>query len=325
MRAAWYSTNGEACDVLQVGDLPTPEPRSGQVRVRLKVSGVNPSDVKARRGRLVESGVIVPHSDGAGLIDKVGEGVSPDRLGERVWIWNGQWRRSMGTAAEYIVLPQGQAVPLPDTTDFQAGACLGIPALTAMHALELAGDIDGKTILVIGAASSVGYYAAQLALMKGARVIGTVGSPEKAAVLQGIGVTETINYKKEALAEHVKHMTNARGADIVIDMDFSSTRRLVREGAVAPHGTIVTYGSNNMEEIAIPFRDWLYQSITLRFFLVYDLLANERHFAIERLNRLLAQGKLCHRIGPSFALDDIAKAHQAVEAGANGNVVVMIP
>src|SRR3546814_8227107 len=141
MRAAWYSINGEACDVLQVGDLPTPEPGPGQVRVKLKVSGVNPSDVKSRRGRPIDSDLIVPHSDGAGLIDKVGQGVSPDRLGERVWVWNGQWRRPMGTAAEYIVLPQDQAVLLPDATDFQAGACLGIPALTALHALELAGDI----------------------------------------------------------------------------------------------------------------------------------------------------------------------------------------
>jgi NADPH2:quinone reductase len=325
MRAAWYSRNGEADDVFQVGDLPTPEPDAHQVRIKLKVSGVNPSDVKARRGRPIESGLIVPHSDGAGVIDKVGEGVSPDRLGERVWVWNGQWRRAMGTAAEYIVLPQDQAVRLPDTTDFQVGACLGIPALTAVHAVELAGDISGKTVLVIGAASSVGYYVAQLALMKGARVIGTVGSAEKAAVLQGIGVAETINYKKEAVADRIRQMTDARGVDIVIDMDLSTTQRLVQEGAIAAHGTIVCYGSNRMDEVSISFRDWLYQSITLRFFLAYELLADERRFAVERINELLAQGRLIHRIGPSFALDDIAKAHQAVEAGSNGNVIVVLP
>ena len=162
MKAVWYSQNGSAQDVLTLGELPTPEAGPGEVRVRLHTSGVNPSDVKSRRARPVSDALIVPHSDGAGVIDQVGSGVDPARLGERVWIWNAQWQRPMGTAAEHVVLPQAQAVSLPDNTDFAAGACFGIPALTAVQAVvwaeRLAGDLRGQRVLVVGAASSVGHY-----------------------------------------------------------------------------------------------------------------------------------------------------------------------
>lgn len=324
MRAAWYSKNGEARDVLHVGELPTPEPGPGEVRVQLRVSGVNPSDVKSRLGRPVTSELIVPHSDGAGVIDKVGAGVSGARVGERVWIWNGQWQRPMGTAAQYIVLPQEQAVRLPDNTDFDAGACFGIPALTALQAVRLAEDLRGKTVLVIGASSCVGYYAAQLARLEGARVIGTIGSPEKAAYVRSIGVEDTINYKTEPIAERIKQLTGGRGVDAVIDMDFSTTEKLVAEGAIASHGRIVCYGSNT-GEVAISFRAWLYHSISLHFFLVYDLLPSDRHFAIEQLTALLSQGRLTHNIGKHFTLDEIMQAHKAVEGGKTlGNVLVSV-
>jgi NADPH2:quinone reductase len=323
MRAAWYSKNGEARDVLTVGELPTPTPGPGEVRVRLAVSGVNPSDVKSRRGRPVPAERCVPHSDGAGIIDMVGEDVAPTRVGERVWIWNGQWQRPMGTAAEYITLRENQAVRLPDSTDFAAGACLGIPALTAFRAVQLLGDIAGKTVVVIGASSAVGHYAAQLAVIAGARVIGTVGSPEKAQHAKQAGVAETIDYKREPVAARIKELTGGRGADALIDMDFSSTSRLLAEGVVAPHGSVVSYGSNNMEDIPIPFRSLLFSSISLHFFLVYDLTPADRHFAIGRLTELMASGRLVHAIGQRFKLDDIAAAHEAVEGGkVLGNIVV---
>src|SRR6266545_368549 len=180
MRAAWYSKNGEARDVLVVGELPTPMPGPGEVRVKLATSGINQSDVKSRSGRPLGSERIVPHSDGGGIIDAVGDGVSSRRIGERVWIWNGQWQRAMGTAAEYIVLPEKQAVMRPDSTDFAVAACIGIPAMTALQAVRLLGDIAGKTVLVIGASSAVGHYVAQVAVIRGAKVIGTVGSVDKA-------------------------------------------------------------------------------------------------------------------------------------------------
>ena len=323
MRAAWYSSNGEAREVLQVGELPTPAPGPGEVRVRLAVSGVNPSDVKSRRGRPLQAERCVPHSDGAGIIDSVGAGVPETRIGQRVWIWNGQWQRPMGTAAEYIALPQAQAVPLPDGTDFAAGACLGIPALTAFRAVQLLGDIRGKTVVVIGASSAVGHYASQLAVIGGARVIGTVGSPQKAEHAKQAGVAETIAYKVEPVAERIRELIGGRGADGLIDMDFSSTSKLLGQGAMAPHSVIASYGSNVMDELTIPFRALLFNSVSLHFFLVYDLTTQDRKAAIDGLTALLEQGKLLHTISQRFRLDDIAAAHEAVEGGkVPGNVVV---
>lgn len=326
MRTAWYSNNGDARAVLQVGETLTPTPAPGEVRVKLAVSGVNPSDVKSRRGRALAWDRVVPHSDGAGTIDVVGDGVAPGRIGERVWVWNGQWQRPMGTAAQYIVLPQAQAVALPDCLDFSAGACLGIPALTAYHAIRLLGDIAGKTILVIGASSSVGHYAAQMAVANGAQVIGTVGSAEKALHARNAGVSETIDYKRESAAERIHALTGGRGVDGIVDMDFSSTTKLIAAGALAAHGTVVSYGSNEMGDVAVPFRTLLFSSISLRFFVVYELTPAERAVALERLSTLLAEGRLSHTIGARFALDDIAAAHEAVEGGkVMGNVVIDLP
>ena len=166
MKAAWYTQNGEAQDVMQVGELPTPTPQAGEVLVRLACSGVNPSDVKSRRARPLTDPLVVPHSDGAGVIEAVGEGVSPECVGQRVWVWNGQWQRPMGTCAQYIALPEAQAVALPDGVDFAAGACMGIPGLTAVQSVilaeRLAGDLRGQTVLVTGASSGIGYALAKL-------------------------------------------------------------------------------------------------------------------------------------------------------------------
>ena len=323
MRAAWYSRNGEARDVLVVGELPTPEPGPGEVRVRVATSGVNPSDVKARRARAPGADLIVPHSDGAGVIDAVGNGVDPRHVGERVWMWNGQWQRPMGTAAEYIALPQAQVVPLPDDVGFAAGACLGIPAMTAFQAVRLLGDLSGRTVLVIGASSAVGDYAAQLAALGGARVLGTVGSAEKARHALDAGVHATIDYKREAVAERVKSLTDGRGADAIIDMDFSTTAPLLANGILAPHGTLVSYGSNAYVEVPLSFRELLFGSVSLRFFLVYDLLPQERRAAIDGLSGLLRAGRLRHTVAGRWSLKDIAAAHEAVEEGKLiGNVVV---
>ena len=325
MRAAWYSRNGEARDVLVVGELPTPTPGPGEVRVKLATSGVNPSDVKSRRGRPLDSERIVPHSDGAGVIDAAGDGVPASRIGERVWIWNGQWKRPMGTAAECIVLPEKQAVALPESTDFAAAACLGIPAMTALQAVRLCGDIAGRTLLVIGASSAVGHYVAQIAVIKGAKVIGTVGSPAKAKHASAAGVAATIDYKIEPVAQRVKDLTAGRGVDAIVDMDFSTTIRLVGEGALAPHGKVVSYGSNEVGDVPVPFRALLWNSVGLQFFLVYDLEDDDRRAVIGELSRLLAERRLSHTIGARFSLEDVAAAHEAVERGTSiGNVVVEI-
>ena len=323
MRAAWYTRNGAARDVLVVGELPTPAPGAGEVRVRLATSGVNPSDVKSRLARPLGADRVVPHSDGAGTIDAAGPGVPPRRVGERVWIWNGQWQRPMGTAAEFIVVPDAQAVVLPDAIDDAAGACLGIPAMTAFQAVRLLGDVAGRTVLVIGASNAVGHYAAQIAARRGATVLGTVGSAEKARHARAAGVASTIDYKTERVADRVKALTGGRGADAIVDMDFSTTARLLGEGVLAPHGTLVSYGSNAYGDVPVPFRALLWGSTRLEFFLVYDLTPADRRAVVAGLGELLAAGALAHAIGARFPLDRIADAHEAVETGATiGNVVV---
>ena len=323
MRAAWYTRNGAARDVLVVGELPTPSPGRGEVRVRLATSGVNPSDVKSRLGRPLGAERVVPHSDGAGTIDAVGADVPARRVGERVWIWNGQWQRPMGTAAEFIVVPDAQAVALPDAIDAAAGACLGIPAMTAFHAVGLLGDIERRTVLVIGASNGVGHYVAQIAARRGATVLGTVGSRDKAGHARDAGVAATIDYKTEPVAERVKALTRGRGVDAIVDMDFSSTARLLGQGALAPHGMLVSYGSNVTGDVPVPFRALLFNSYRLAFFLVYDLAPAERRAALAGLGELLAAGSLVHAIGARFPLDRIADAHEAVEAGRTiGNVIV---
>ena len=326
MKAAWYSRNGEAQDVMQVGDLPTPSPLPGEVQVRLATSGVNPSDVKSRRARPLSDPLIVPHSDGAGVIEAVGQGVPVSRVGERVWVWNGQWQRPMGTCAQFIALPAAQAVALPEGTDFAAGACMGIPGLTAVQAVILAerlgGDLRGQNVLVTGASSAVGHYITQMVTQAGGRVIGTVGSEGKAVHAQAAGMQEAVFYKTESVPQRVKALTQGRGADVIIDMDFSTTAGWASEGALAPHGQVVCYGSNSLE-VPLPFRPWLFQSMGVKFFLVYDLTPADRQTAVARLSGMLAAGQLQHSIGASFTLDQVAQAHRTVEAGQTvGNVVI---
>ncbi len=326
MKAAWYSRNGEAQDVMQVGDLPTPSPQPGEVLVRLVTSGVNPSDVKSRRARPLSDPLIVPHSDGAGVIEAVGQGVPAARVGERVWVWNGQWQRPMGTCAQFIALPAAQAVALPEGTDFAAGANMGIPGLTAVQAVILAerlgGDLRGQNVLVTGASSAVGHYITQMVTQVGGRVIGTVGSEAKAAHAQAAGMQDAVFYKTESVPERVKALTQGRGADVIIDMDFSTTAGWAAQGALAPHGQVVCYGSNALE-VTLPFRPWLFQSMGVKFFLVYDLTPADRQTAVARLSGMLADGQLQHSIGARFTLDQVAQAHRTVEAGQTvGNVVI---
>jgi NADPH2:quinone reductase len=323
MKAAWYERNGPAREVLIVGDWETPQPGVGEVLVKLHASGVNPSDFKSRMARPLSAPRIIPHSDGAGVIEAVGAQVDPKRIGERVWIWNGQWQRPMGTCAEYIAVPAEQAVKLPENTSFEAGACLGIPALTAFQAVELAGDLEGKTVLITGAANGVGAYCVQMAKVKGATVIGTVGRADKAAFAQSIGVDQVIDYKTESVTDRVKALTQGQGVDAIIDMDFSSIDGLVCGGALKSHGTVVCYGSNDMSQASFTFRTWLYLNVTLKLFLVYDLTAVERLHCVAGVTRLLDTGRLTHQVGLRFKLQDIVQAHEAVEQGlALGNVVV---
>ena len=324
MKAAWYEANGEARDVLAVGEVDKPVANRGEVLVRLHTSGVNPSDVKSRKGRPLIAPRIVPHSDGAGVVEAVGDGVDAARVGQRVWIWNGQWKRPSGTSAQYIALPEAQAVPLPGSIDFAAGACLGIPALTALHAVGLHGDVKGKTLLVIGAAAAVGHYAVQIAKLRGARVIGTA-SPARQVQARGAGVDELIDYRHEDVVERVRTLTGGKGVDGVIDMDLSTTAPMLARGLIAPHGKLVCYGSNVAGDIPLSFPAMLWSSLTLQVFVVYELLPEERKARIAELTQMLEAGSLKHSVGARFPLDRIVAAHEAVESGrVNGNVVLDI-
>ena len=325
MRAAFYSEQGPARDVLRVGEQPTPEPGPGEVRVRLRTSGVNPSDWKVRRGgfgRPLMAPLIIPHSDGAGDIDAVGAGVS-DRVGERVWIWNGQWKRPFGTAAEYIVLPAAQAVHLPDNVDYAVGACLGIPALTAIQAIRLAQVGPGATVLIAGGAGSVGHYAIQLAKLRGARVITTISNDAKAAHARAAGADEVINYRTEDVGERVRTLTSGRGVNAVIELDLTRNAR-VYPAILRPHATVVIYGMS-ANETTLPAL-WLMQnSATLRLFLIYDISEADRTAGIAELTDLLKLGRLVHTVARHLPLEDIAEAHCMVERGdVIGNVVLDI-
>ena len=325
MRAAYYEKNGPAREVLRVADVETPQPGRGEVRVKLITSGVNPSDVKGRAGttRKIAFPRVIPHSDGAGEIERVGEGVPASRVGERVWVWNGQWRRPFGTAATEIVLPAEQAVPLPANIGAEAGACLGIPAFTAYQAVELADAKEGTTILVAAGAGAVGHYAIQLAKKRKATVITTVSSPAKAEIAREAGADHTIDYKRENVGERVMAVTGNRGVDAVIEMDLAANARLL-PGVLAHNGVVAVYGSG-APEATIPFQFLLQNSIALKFLLVYQMPPEQRARAVADLTRMLERGELIHNVAQTFDLADIVAAHEAVESGkAMGNVVVRI-
>ena len=325
MRAAYYELNGPAREVLRVADVETPQAGRGEVRVRLRASGVNPSDVKSRAGltRKIAFPRVIPHSDGAGEIDAVGEGVSPARVGERVWVWNGQWRRPFGTAAEWIVLPSEQAVRLPANVTMEAGACLGIPAYTGYQGALLARAKEGATVLVAAGAGAVGHYAIQFAKKRKATVITTVSSPAKAEIARAAGADHVIDYKREDVGERVMAITAKRGVDAVIEMDLAANARLLPT-VLAPNGVVAVYGSG-AAEASIPFQFLLQNSITLQFFLVYLMPAEMRQRATADITQMLEQGELIHNVAQTFDLADMVAAHEAVESGkAMGNIVVKL-
>ena len=323
MKAAYYEANGSAREVLRVGEVDTPRPGAGEVRVKLATSGVNPSDWKSRQGlaRKIAFPRVIPQSDGAGVIVEVGTGVPASRVGERVWIWNGQWKRPFGTAAEYIALPASMAVPLPDTVSFAEGACLGIPAMTAYHAVALAGLGKGSRVLVSGGAGAVGQYAIQFAKRAGATVLTTISSPVKAAAAREAGADHTIDYKSEDVGATVKAIA-PEGVDALIEMDLTANAKLI-PAVMKPRGSVIVYGT--APEATVPAAFCLVNSVSLLFFIVYELTAAQRTAAVDAINDGLKAGWLKNRVAqPTYKLADIVDAHEAVEKGTLGNVVVTL-
>ncbi len=325
MRAAFYEKNGLAREVLTLAEVDTPKPGPGEVRVKLKASGVNPSDVKSREGRTRKIAFprVIPHSDGAGEIDMVGDGVPAARKGERVWTWNAQWKRAFGTCSDYVVLPAALAVPLPKDTSFEAGACLGIPAMTAYHAVEVAAAAKGKNVLVTGGAGGVGHYAIQFAKARGATVLTTVSSEAKAKLALSAGADHVIDYKRENVGERVMALTGKAGVDAVVEMDLAANAKLY-PGILHTRSEVVIYGTGSAEA-TIPSQFLLTHGIRLQYIFVYELTAAERTSAVTGINRMLENKTLINNVALTLPLNDIVAAHEVVEQGkAMGNVVVKI-
>ena len=326
MRAAFYTRQGAASEVIQFGEQPKPAPGPGEVLVRLHTSGVNPSDWKTRRGggnRPLFAPLIIPHSDGAGVIEAVGEGVPAARIGERVWTWNAQWKRACGTAAEYVALPSAQAVSLPDAVSFAEGACLGIPAFTAMQAVRLAQPAPGMRVLVPGGAGSVGHYAIQMLKRREVEVIATVSSLRKAEHAAMAGADHVINYRDEDVAARVEAITHGQGVDRVLEVDLTGNARNYPQ-ILGPGASVVVYGTTGAESV-MPSVALMQKSISLKFFMIYDISARDRQEALDELNSLLDQNGLQHTVGRTLRLDQTALAHELLESGdVMGNVILSI-
>src|SRR5262245_12642184 len=290
MRAALFDRHGPAREVLRVEDLGRPEPGPGEVRVKVELSGINPTDWKSRSGATPRPmvGFQIPHHDGAGVIDAVGQGVDPGRIGQRVWLWQAAHGRRWGTAAEWTVVPERQAVPLPDGASAELGASLGVPAMTAHRCLFADGPVDGKTVLVAGGAGAVGHYAVELAKRAGARVITTVSGPEKAELARQAGAEHVVNYRDpdavgqiKAIAERVDRVVEvAIGANLALDL------------ALAGPGTvIVTYAAEPADPV-LPVRACMTANVVLRFILLYGVPAEALDQAAADVSAALAAGAL---------------------------------
>ena len=327
MLAAFYERPGAARDVLQLATLPDPQPQAGEVRVRMRWSGVNPSDVKSRagsRGPTLPFPRIIPHSDGMGVIEAVGPGVATTRVGKRVWLWNAAWGRPGGTAAQFTCVPAEQAVTLPDHAPDEAGACLGIPALTALHAVLTDGGVAGQRVLVAAGAGAVGHYAVQFAKLLGARqVLATASTPAKQALARDAGADFVADYREAGAAEHLRAATQGQGVDRIVEMDVAANAAL-NLAVMRPGATWAVYGSG-AREFQLPFFPLIAQEALLRFFIVYNLQPADRARAEELLTDFLARGLLQHNIAERVPLQEVVRAHELVESGrATGNVVVKI-
>jgi NADPH2:quinone reductase len=325
MKAAYYRTYGPARSVLEVGELPDPVPGPGEVRVRMKFSGINPSDCNRRAGIRDRPGypLIIPHSDGAGEIDAVGEGVGRERIGERVWIWNAQRARPFGTAAEYVALPSRQAVRLPAGVTLADGASLGVPAMTAYFSLLADGPLEGRDVLVTGGAGAVGFYAVQLARLGGARTLTTtVSSDAKAEIAAAAGASVIINYRTEDVAGRIMRATEGRGVDRISEVDFGGNLAVTLK-VMKPDCAIGAYASKGAPEPALPFYPLLFNNAVVRFLQCYIMPDALRDAAIRDVEAWCAAGELKHPPSRIVPLDDIAAAHEMVEQSAFAGKVTL--
>jgi NADPH2:quinone reductase len=318
MRAAVYETNGSS-DVLAVRELDAPSPGPGEVRVRVHVSGVNPTDWKARANS-APAELQIPNQDGAGVIDAVGAGVDAGRVGERVWVYFAAWQRPWGTAAQYTVVPAAQAVALPEGVSFDLGASVGIPAMTAHRCLFADGPVDGLTVLVAGGAGAVGHAAIQLARAAGARVIATVSGPEKAAIAQAAGAHAVVNYRSPDAVQQIRAAA-PDGVDRIVEVALRDNLALDLAVA-APNAVITTYADDGSGAVPLTVRGLMTPNLVLRFVLVYTIPPAAIDAAVQGVTTALRDGVLTTLPLHRFPLDQTAAAHDAVERGAVGKVLI---
>jgi len=337
MKAIVYSLTGDS-DVLRLVERATPEPGPGEVRVRVVVSGVNPTDWKSRQGSTHGQSTpfpeVVPNQDGAGIVEALGSGVTSLRVGQRVWLWEAAWQRSDGTAQEQVVLPVRHVVALEDHVSMDLGASLGIPALTAHRCLSVAegtpsqlhqGALQGYTVLIAGGAGAVGHAAIQLAKWAGATVISTVSSPDKATLARRAGADHVVNYKKEDAGASIRALA-PRGVDIVVEVAISVNETLDRD-VCAPGATVAIYATNGGDEVTLRVRDHMSRNTRFQFVLVYTVAAQAKDAAIAAITDAAADGALS--VGADnglpiirFPLERTGDAHDRVESGAVGKVLI---
>ena len=328
MKAAWFEAPGGAADVMVIGEKPIPVPKEKEVLVRLYASGVNPSDVKKRAGLqpagLDQAGFVIPHSDGAGIIEAVGKGVDSARVGQRVWVYQAQYGRHLGTAAEYVCVPDVMAPLLPEEADFKIGACIGIPMMTAHRCVFSDGNVDGKTVLVTGASGRVGHYAVQWAKLGGAdRVIATAGNDEgRRKIAESSGADLVLDYTSDDLADQILSGSDGKGVDRIVEVEFGANLGVSTQ-VLKTGGVIASYASSSNPEPKLPFYPMMFNNISLQMILVYNMSAAAKQQAVTDIQAALTAERLTHRIATSFALKHTANAHEAIEQGGQAGCVVI--
>jgi NADPH2:quinone reductase len=328
MRAAWYERKGPAAAVLTVDERPTPKPEAGELLIRVRASGVNPSDTKARggfRGNMdMPFPLVIPHQDGAGEVVAAGSPELADRVGQRVWFYEAQFGRPFGSAAQYTAIPAHKAVQMPVNLSFEEGACLGVPAMTAHRAVFADGSVKDKTVFVSGGAGAVGRYAVQFAKLGGARVIATVGSEGGAASAKAAGADLVLDRRNEDLIQRTAQFTSAsdgRGVDRFVEVAFGANLPLI-ERLLKVNGVVATYSSDSVPDPRLPFWPLLMLDATIRLILVYRMDASAHAAAEHAINQAVINGSLTHDIAQVFDLERIAQAHERVEGGSRGKIIV---
>jgi len=325
MKAASYKSFGPAREVLVVGELDKLSPGPGEVLVKLTTSGVNPSDVKKRMGSapdLLDNGLVIPHSDGAGVIESLGEGVPADRLGERVWVYQAQHGRRFGTAAEYVALESRRVISLPANTSFEVGACIGIPIMTAHRCVFADGPVDGLVLLVTGGAGRVGHYAVQWASQAGAKVIATASNLADSEACLEAGAHTVVNHREADWAAQLIEANGGKKVDRVIDVEFGANLASVLD-VIRTSGTIVSYGSAVVPEPKLPFYSMMFLDLVVRLVIVYEMPESAKAAAIADIASALEQDRLQHRITHLLSLDEIAQSHELIEQGGFRGCMVL--